>query len=296
MAGAALPFASLALQHDSLANETLTATTSFYSTSLACEPATIGNTGGGYFTFDNNRGCHTAPVGFFDYRFTALYLGDDDPSTDWGLPNPGCHNISHEFLAIWGEVSVENDTNNITALCCQPNYFVRSVNATVAVPNMTVSCITPLSPAVPLTEEVFNISTFEYIISTGSLLVDRQVDVTKMDVLEQWPRLQHVNIGLPTTNMVGFAVGPSKLPPAAYIDTDILTSSFESAHKLLFALAINGLLITNLSTPETRSGTIEGLAEAVVVVRTFAILDEAFLGLIAALAAALLYVSWSCRS
>lgn len=296
MAGAVLPFASIALQHHSLANETLTATTSFYSTSLTCEPAIIDNTGGGYFTFDNRRGCHAGPVGFSDDHFTALYLGDDDPNTDWGLPNAGCPNISHEYLAIWGKVSVEKDTNNITALFCRPNYFVQSVNATVAVPKMTVSSITPLSLPTPLTEEVFNISTFEYIISTGSLPFFRQGDATEKLFLEQWPRLRHMNLSLPTTNMVGFAVGASKLPPAAYMNADILSSSFESAHKLLFALAINGLLTTNISSFDIRSGAIEGTVEAVTVVRTFAILVEAFLGLIAALAVALLYVSWSRRS
>ena len=307
MTGALLPFASREVQPNFLANATLTATTSFYSTSLACEPAVVNCTGNSKYTFDNRRGCHTWSILVDEYYpFYARYIGYDDNSItgkgESGLSTLGCSsNFSNEFLAIWAEVSVREDANNITAIFCRLSYWTQIVNATVVVPRMTVSSITPLGPLLPLTEEDLNVSALEHIITTsyspghysrGHV----EGDVTKTADLEQWPRLQHMELELDTSNMVGFAVGASKLPPAEYLNADILASSFESAHKLLFALAANSLLTTNISGSEPRSGTIEGAVEAVVVVRTLAVLVEAFLGLVAVLAAALLYVSWSRRS
>ena len=299
MTGAVLPFASREPQHSFLVNETLTAATSFYSTSLACEPAAIG-TSEGCFTFDNRRGCHTEPVEFLggDSLFEALYIGyADGPNIDWSLSYLGCAaNASHEDLAIWAEGPVEGETSNITALFCRPSYFVQTVNATVTIPNMIVSSITPLGSPVQLTEEVFNIPNFEYVIGTGALPVTPRADIAQTAILEQWPRISHMRLGWPTTNMVGFAIGEKKLRPADYMDADILASSFESAHKLLFALAFSSLLTTNLSNSETRTGIIEGTMNTVMIIRTLAILVEASLGLLAALAAALLYFSSSRRS
>lgn len=300
MAGAVLPFASREVQHSSLTNETLTATTNFYSTALTCEPAAIGNTSVGFLTFDNRRGCHTDPIEFLEHysNFEALYIGyADDPNIDWSLSYLGCPvNTSHEYLAIWAGGPTGGDTSNVTALFCKPSYFVQTVNATVTLPKMSVSSITPLGSPLPLTEEVFNISNFEYIIGTGALPVSPRADIAQTAILEQWPRINYMRLGWPITNMVGFAIGTNKLPSANYMDADILASSFESAHKILFALAFNSLLTANVSNSDRRTGVVKGTMEAVVIVRTLAILVEAFLGLVAALAVALLYFSWLRRS
>ena len=268
---------------------------------MACEPAVVDDTGGGSFAFDNGRGCHTDPISLSDYyhQFDALCIGYfDDLLKGLGLSTLGCSgNFSNEYLAIWGENSVKNKSPvNITALFCRSSYWTQTVNATVVVPMMTVSSITPLGPLLPLTGEVFNIPAFNYIINTGSSPAVDDADISKVDYLEQWPRLQHMNLNSPTTNMVGFAIGASKLPSAEYMNGDTLASSLESAYKLLFALAVKDVLTTNISGAVSRSGTIEGTIEAVVIVRTLAILVESFLGLVAALAAALLCVSWSRRS
>lgn len=95
------------------------------------------------------------------------------------------------------------------------------------------------------------------------------------------------------TNMVGFAVGATKLELSQYLDANVLASSFEKAHKLLFALAINSLFSVKASVPDIRPGIIQGTTNTVIVVRTLALVLESVLAAVTLLTLALLYVSWT---
>lgn len=50
-----------------------------------------------------------------------------------------------------------------------------------------------------------------------------------------------------SSNMMGFAVGATRHEPSEYTNADMLAASFEAAHKLLCALAMNSLFFTSLS-------------------------------------------------
>lgn len=157
---------------------------------------------------------------------------------------------------------------------------------------MAVSNIVPLESPVPLESKVFNITNYEYIIGTGSLINAQRVDIPKStSVIDQRPQLAKMGINSTITNMVGFAIGTSRLQPAEYLDAKRLALSFESAHKILFALAIGSLFSASESMEHTRLGVIQGKSNAIVVVRVLAIIVESFLALVTAFAISLLCIS-----
>ena len=61
--------------------------------------------------------------------------------------------------------------------------------------------------------------------------------------------LINTGILMPTTNMVCFAYGASALPPQQYLNPRELDNAFQSAHRLLFALAVRMIM----QTPSTAS-------------------------------------------
>lgn len=88
-------------------------------------------------------------------------------------------------------------------------------------------------------------------------------------------RLRTLNINLQGSFTAGFAVGATRLSAEAYMEREILIFSLEKAHKLLFALAINGILTTarNESAPTKLTATV-----SISVVRPLAIVIEGLLG------------------
>jgi hypothetical protein len=228
-----------------LLNESWTAATDMYSTTLSCKPAIITKSDEAIDQgYDSGRGCVITPgnIGFEDSSpFAGLYIGYySDQHIDYSLSGLGCAapNNSHTFLALWA-ANLKSQIPNITALFCEPAYWVQSVNATTTVPNMAVSNIVPKASPVPLASEMFNVSNFEYIIGTGAMTNSQRSDISRTtSVIDQRPRLQKLGINSTITNMVGFAVGASRLELADYLDAETLGKSFEKAHKLLFALAV----------------------------------------------------------
>lgn len=277
-------------------HESWTARTSMYSTTLNCEPATIGTAKSPGFTFDDGKGCHTNAVqlSYTDNEYTALYIGYyNDPNVDWSLSNLGCPaNASHTFLAIWARDN-GSTTQGVTALFCQPEYWLQSVNATITVPNTIITDVVPLELPSLLPDDTFNASAFEYVIGSGIGSAPPRADIPQTTIIEQWPRIHNMSISWPTTNMVGFAVGVSRLQPTQYLNATTLASSFEDIHKLLFALAASKLMTTNLSSTDSRLAMIRNNVSAIVVIRVLAIIIEVLFGLITVFALALLWISLS---
>ncbi len=124
------PFKIQSTMHPRLLNETWTATTKMYSTSLSCEPAITIKSDKGVLDqrYDNGKGCVITPGSItFDDITTCegLYIGYYvDEQSDYGLsPYTGCAtpNNPHTFLAIWG-ADLASPSSNITALFCEPAY------------------------------------------------------------------------------------------------------------------------------------------------------------------------------
>ena len=296
---ALLPFVVDSKEDSSLLDEAWTSTTTMYSTTLTCKPAIMENTTSGS-SYSDGHGCVIAPTSLPSGQgtnLTTLYIGYYmNQFIDYSLSGMGCSSerSSHLFLAFWGETI--NGVFTPTTLFCEPAYWATKVNATVSAQNMTVSSIVPLETPTPLSNDLFNRSNFELAIGTGSQTVSRRADIPDTTVLlNQKAQLLQMGIGPEAnpTNLVGFAVGATKLELSKYLDASVLASSFEKAHKLLFALAINSLFSAKGSIPDTRPGIIQGTTNAVVVVRKLALVLECVLAVVTLLTFALLYVSWT---
>ena len=274
-------------------NETWLSETDMYSTSLSCTQATVEDSELGY-TFDNRKGCHTSAIQIpSDGEFSALYIGYyDDPNVDWSLSLLGCNtDASHSFLAIWTHNEGPN-ISNMTALFCEPAYWVQAVNATVSYSGSNVVDVLPVDSKSRMSPDIFNISNFEYIIGVGALFdMNKKGDIPDTAIVQQGPRLEGMSIAGPVTNMVGFAVGASRLPAIQYLDPGKLVASFENAHKILFAMAITSLFTSVPPNAIGKSGTARFQVDAIVVIRVLAILVETFFVLIACCACALLYLT-----
>lgn len=292
------PFVVNSSDHLLLSNKTWTSTTTMYTTTLACKPAIISTSNLGLsYEYSNGNGC-VASAGFnTSSEITAWYIGYYmNQFMDYALSKMGCssENFSHTFLAFWGETSGNHSKS--TALFCEPAYWATKVNATVSAENQTVTDIVTLETPVALPGSIFNTSNFELVIGTGAQMTSRRADIpdTQTGIFQTMRLLQ---LGIPastaSSNMVGFAVGATQHELSDYTDANVLAASFEAAHKLLFALAMNSLFSASNTTSDPREAIVSGSTSAIVVIRTLALLVESILGLVTVLTFALLSIYWS---
>jgi hypothetical protein len=183
--------------------------------------------------------------GAFLGRFAAYYIGYyDNANVDWDLQLAGCPiQASYEILVVWKLASSTappdfRNSSNTTALFCTPNYYSQSVHATVSLPGYTPLSVQALGPNIPLLEQDFNITQFEYLLANGidsnpssPSLPSREI--AEVDNIHQDPRLQNMSLIVPTANMVGFGVGSTHLPPEAYMDPSTLDMGFSGCASLV---------------------------------------------------------------
>lgn len=295
--GALEQFAVEGGQVSEFVNQTWTAETTMYGTSLICEMAVTRNVSGG-FSYSNEKGCTTTPGAINlnpSSQYGGLYIGYYlDQHSDYSLSGCGCPSIenSHLFLALWGQSWNKHPEANVTAYFCKPTYWTQKVKATLTVPSMNVSEVSPLEGKLDLSDDTFNRSAFEYNIGTGAQPVSQRADISETTVvINQVANLAGLGFNYTTTNMVGFALGLSRLKPSEYTEPHNLVSSFENAHKLLHALAIRQLMKPDTRGVGARPSIVSGKAIAITVVRPLTIIVEIFLGLVVVLTLALLVSS-----
>jgi hypothetical protein len=289
------PFKAAGAQDLVGSNHTLSAQTTMYGTDLECKPPAQVQIDTGQLTFDDGEGCVATDLMQYadsegSARYSAYYIGYyDDPNSDFSLQLAGCPlKSSHSFLAIWKLASTFppdfHNPANATALFCKPSYYKQTVNATVSLPESSVISTKPIGPRSPLSEQDFNITQFEYLLANGilppSLALARQ-DVADTTVLRQDSKLQNISLVLPVTNMVGFAVGATHFAPEDYLDPGKLSDAFQRAHRLLFSIGIQDVLMP-IGHGTTTTGLVNSTVQAVTIVPVFAKLSQTFLGLIAA--------------
>jgi hypothetical protein len=307
-----LPFEAVD-ETDMSSNTTLTAKTMLYGTNLNCYPPTkIQSESPLSLSFDNGKGCNGADIVQYSATpgkdFAAYYIGYwDNGNVDASLQFAGCgSNASHTFLAVWmrsGSQTFQpnfHNASNATALFCETSYYSQEVEATVRLPEYTVVKTTPVGPKGSLPDDAFNSTLFEYVLGAGvgphtyedsgpqKNAIVRQ-DIPDGSVIHQDAQLSNMSLLLPTSNMVGFAIGLSHLATSDYLDAQNLETSFQAAHQLLFALAARSIMKPfgdgNMSAVALR----ERRSDAVVMVRAFTILVEGFLAVIVLLTSYLAY-------
>ena len=291
-------------------NRTLTSRTSMLSTSIQCASASVYNSSSleSYaskrsssttsYSFDGHFGCKVnmsaSEIINSDDDYCLTYLGYE---TYFGesLQAKGCSaNASNLYLAVMVSPKLEH----ITAEFCQTSYWIQDVSLTVAESDMAVVSSTPLAPLVKLSYADFNATSFQSIIWTGRLEGSMwRMIISNGDVIDfenqldmSW-RLSTLNIKLQGSFMAGFAAGFTRLSAEAYLERENLISSLEKAHRLLFALAMNGILTTVRNATAPAAITVTGSSYAISVVRPLAIVLEALLGWAVVSVLSLLFIS-----
>ncbi|OBT58286.1 hypothetical protein VE04_01473 [Pseudogymnoascus sp. 24MN13] len=275
------PFSPTTSDVISLGNDTWSSSTLAYYTNLTCTPAIVKPGRANGWIFDDGNGCVTyeiSPQGASSAKFAVMYIPYfDDPNNDWALQNPNCTiEHSHNFLAVWGQSQYIEDTTfrkfgNISAQFCRPTYHVRPVTATVNATSRAVMNIDDKSvpdTSLPLPETDFNITNFEYIMGTG------------ISQYQQLPRLLKFNISWPFHNMVGFGLAASSGQVTDLADPSQMHKAFESAHKLLFSMAVAEMITPKEPTTNERIGLITDQPGSIIFVRSFSIVVEVFLAIV----------------
>ncbi len=322
------PFRASILSVDGLESETWTSETQMYYTNLTCKPprfyrgptATATHANGIPilpWLFEDDEGCiagvasPASPYGnrtqLFGYKLASTPVS----TVDGNLANCTGPRNMHKFLALASNTTATDGSEEFGApisFFCEPAYYVRTVNATVNASNLAVVDVSYDITAVPsaITEDVFNISTFESMLDYGAnKWPSRNNQLTNgsdyMEV-EQYPRVVDFNVTWPAGSdpMVGFALAAyanerSSVSSDALMDPVQLQGAIDAAHKLLFATAINQLFV---SKPDAEiAGTADSDSQPLVVikdspaaityVRPFAIVVEVCLGVVAGLTGAL---------
>lgn len=296
------PFGSRNLDLSNEDNVNWTASTLSYSTQLSCVPAKVTQQKDKTYTFSNEEDCTVSEISMLEpnhdrARYFFQYIGYyESTEVDWLLAQPSCpKSASHNYLAIWRDNTMQTDVeiySNMTAMFCKPSYYVQEVNATVNLPDFTISAVSPTSPKTELRNDIFNITNFEYMIGTGASPVLIRRDYPNEVMLEQYPRLKDKSIMWPASNIVGFALGNPNITIDQYSDPAFLHEGFETAHKLLFAMAVRQLIGPSTKSRVELIGQQSSHLYTVVVIRPFAIVVETCLAVVASLALSLLYLSW----
>lgn len=297
-----LPLQPVTKGNSFLPSETWATTATALTTDLDCWPATVKKTElQDTYEFDSNQGCK-ANISFYgDTRadinsssvgYTILYIGHPpEAHQDWYLSGPDCgREASHQFLATWGRRPNNSDIEAVTGIFCEPSYTKQQVSVTISAQDQrpVEDSIVPLGTPRSLDESDFNATAFEYLIGTGISPKVFRRDYPRDRVPDQSSVLWETNILLPTTNMVGFALGLANYSLPDLQDPATLHEVFSNAHKMLFSAAIPAILSTTDGTTQIRPGTIQHVAFGIVVSRPIAITLEVLLILVGMLAGAIL--------
>ncbi|RDW62552.1 hypothetical protein BP5796_10854 [Coleophoma crateriformis] len=302
---AMLPFSPANDSGPSSSSEVWTTTTDVYSTNLTCWPAIVTQqTPYPGYTFDNGKGCILSDVVLASTtgtdRYMLNYIGYyNNPVLDWALQNPNCTlEFSNNFLALFATAASRVKSgvySNLTAIFCEPSYYYMSSSVQVNASSLAVESVRNNDPPLPMSSSLFNTSNFEYIIGTGVPSTDDRSNYPDTSILEQYPRVQDLNVAWPFSQMSGFALALNPMTTDDLASPVVLQSAFERAHKLLFATAFSTLVTSaNSDSAGSRPGIRRGQSGSILLVRPIAIVVECAFGLIAILTICLGYVSY-CR-
>lgn len=281
-------------------NTTYTASTEMYSVDLSCEGATLWNQSGTYY-YNSSEGCSFAapryrPMGGNDTSkpYDALYVGYQNQNgfASYYLSADCDETFFHTFLVRWSKstdraIEDANEPGNMnpnmgneTSLFCHATYYQQFVNATISLPTNEVLDVRPLGNKLPLPADLFNVSTFEWAMSSGVEEFQTRGDYPTSSFPDQKSQLLDTPLNLVfIPRMAPFAIATSQHPIEDYMDAETLRTAYQSAYRLLFARQLSDVL-----KPDSRGQQLQGqrtyITQTVLVVPAFAYAATVLLSLV----------------
>lgn len=285
-----------------------TGSTNLYGVDISCQEATFWNRSGTWY-YNSSSGCSFSspryrPLGGTDLSkpYDTLYVGYQNQNgfADYDLSSYCGKEFFHLFFIRWSKStaaairSAEEPGNlepgqaNETSLFCSATYYQQAVNATISLPSNAVLESKAVGPKSPLPADLFNVSTFEWTMSSGQEPVSPRGDYPTTSFPDQKTELANMPLNLAyIPKMAPFAIATYPREAEDYMDSETLRLSYQSAYRLLFARQLADILNQSPESETPEAGHREYSIQAVVVVPAFAYAATLLLSCIGALAIAL---------
>ncbi|KAL1625772.1 hypothetical protein SLS54_003244 [Diplodia seriata] len=300
------PFGPLEALADTKDAETWTAPTLMYSVDVECiQPRKLNDSGIISYQTEDCSVDHPTYPSDTDKEFATIYVGYgyEDGFADWYLGASCGANTTHKFLVQWTQKDATYKPTSPydspvapikeeTALYCEPTYFSQAVNATVSVAGKSPVHVVATGPKMPLRENIFNTTSFEWGMSSGRQRFKNRGDYPIISWPSMKDQVQDMDLDLTYLGpMAGFAIAAYQRSAIDYLDPDLLKASYQAAYRLLFSRQMVDVLSSELDSSTATTGVRQYTSRAVTVVPAFAYLVEGLLGLVIIFAAFLLYIS-----
>ncbi|KAH9209381.1 hypothetical protein DL95DRAFT_477433, partial [Leptodontidium sp. 2 PMI_412] len=291
---ATLAFQPISHRSKTLSTETWISNAFVYSTNLTCKPANVIPERTLSYSFDNGEGCSVSDSSTLSSDYMVNYIGFySNAHTSYSLQNPNCTaEHSNNFLALFATAADRTTVGvyrNLTAIFCKPSYHSQEMKVTVNASSHSIveaKVASSRKLATPTSiEEMFNVTTFEYILGTGISPLEERTNFDEISIVQQYPRVKNYNLTFPVSNMVGFAVSLNSAPIQDLADPEVLRRAFERAHQLLFTSALSTLTepIQLEDLQDAREGMREERLGAILLVREISLAVEVAFAIIIAL-------------
>ncbi|KAF2208689.1 hypothetical protein CERZMDRAFT_21948, partial [Cercospora zeae-maydis SCOH1-5] len=272
-------------------NQTFTGQTVMYSIDISCEIATLWEKSEGLWYYNSSEGCSYYPPSYrpnggedLEKPFDTLYVGYQNQNgfADYYL-SPYCKTASpHTFFVRWSKsntttirkaddnIGFDPGAANATSLYCVPAYYQQPANATISWPGRAVLEAKTYGQKSELPPDMFNVSTFEWAMSSGQAQFTTRGDYPTSGFPDQRSQLTQVPLNLEfVPKMAPFAIATYRRPLEDYLDPEHLRLSYQAAYRLLFARQLSDIL-QHSHTSSAQIGQQVYKTEAVVIVPGFA--------------------------
>ena len=265
-------------------NSTWTYPATEYSASLECDRAFENQT-----LFYDSSGCIFNKDAYITNNLInyGIFIGSEN--APWSVQGNCSVSGKPRLAVIWEQCSLNGTFLNVlssTAMFCSPVYYTQEVTIKVTEKGAFLSReIT--APRQFLNNDTFDFASFENIALRQDVYNANPLGSFPVNTGPVLPPLRTSNVS--SLGIAGYALPFGPAEPADFLQYEILHQSFEAAYRLLFATALNSLLVPSMS--RAFSGTCSQQQEAIIVVQTFAMLLECALVIILVFAALLLILT-----
>ncbi|KAL9093626.1 MAG: hypothetical protein Q9159_000155 [Coniocarpon cinnabarinum] len=260
--------------------------------------------GAGPDTVDNDKRFSVQYMGFSSYHGAGLQMSCDCDSSNENL---FLASITDRGSPQTPDLGLQRP--NQTILFCRATYSRQQVKAVINVVTSSVVSATPTGPPSSLPLQSFNTSHFNFLLNTAVYSLSRSLedlqslaqygvlnkDIGDANIPPEYFRMQNqypnVNrLDYDYAGLVAWAFTKEVQSFGSYMDPVLLAEAFESAHKVLFAFAMQKMLEPP-SDHQITSGTLSHEVAAVTVNEAFVIATMSILALLAVAGTACLLIN-----